>query len=1167
MNTTHYRVSRVFTGIIAVLGLVLALLVPPAAATPALRSAQPQAPSFAAQNVSNRVEVNCFSLEDEARACHEEALRQIIANAGTEPTRIVLGKGDTMLTYPLVIPNGADIEFVNYPAEPEADSESILAREQGMFDVMIRVEEGAKLTFDTNVTGGMLVADSRGEQVPASTPIIEVQGEFVMNDGVIVGMRNGSGNFMGAVTVRGPNAFFLMNGGSIIDNQRAIDDPHNIAEFGAASVALDEKATMIMNGGTIGGGAAGSESVGETGGIGVYNGSYFEMNGGEITWNSGWAGAINAFSWETDIPTLAAQSEVLRSTVVINEGGISYNTGTSGGAVTIYGNAEVVMNGGSIWQNEAVTGGGVSAMDLYVMSLPEFGGEIPADGMEAGYNAEDWSQISPAAFTMNGGFIGDNFAQDTGGGIYVASNAVNIVAGDIAGNRSGLAGGGISVASQSYRLNLSNVVLEGNSSSLHGGGVWLSATGSLNIYDLQGGAIFNNSARLFGDDIAHSGGVSGGYVPALDSHLSQVMLGEGTAAYYRDGGVGDETRFDPVNPGSEQVIQNVAPENQDPSKEYFTAIENRGLYQVSTVHDQDSARALAELRIIGNSSQWGGGIAANGVVTIGAEAPVHPELTSLTVDKVWLDYWGQPITRGLPDEIYLQPVRLEGEERIPVGDPVAVGPDMEGDWRHTFTGLPKYDAGELIQYSVAEDPVMDYHSDIGVATLTDDGYQLSVVNMRMDPELMDIVVVKQWIDHEGSPLSYGETWPEYMGMPMPSSVDVQLLSIEGDGPVTPVGSGTLTPGEDGSWQYEFHDLRRYNGDVPIIYWVDEAPIEGYTSEVGDPVLTDFGAVITVINTRIQPELTSLTVDKVWVDHEGAPLADGLPESIELQLVRYDGVSELPVGEPVTVTPDADGNWSYTFENLLKYAGDTEATYSVVETEIADYTSTVSEPITTASGSQVTVTNTRHAPEPLTGEWVAQDGKWWYRYSDGTWPSAGLVDIEGTTYAFDDAGYVVNGWYQDADGTWYYSTNYGIKTGWLSSAGKWYYFDSTGAMVTGWLSTGGSWYYFSSSGAMVTGWLSTGGNWYYFNSSGAMVTGWLSSGGSWYYFSSSGAMVTGWLSTGGSWYYFSSSGAMVTGWLSTGGNWYYFNSSGTMATGWLLIGGTWYYFNSSGVWVS
>ena len=47
-------------------------------------------------------------------SCDEAALRQLIQDAGTTPTRIVIsGMLDTLITSTVVIPKGADIELVN----------------------------------------------------------------------------------------------------------------------------------------------------------------------------------------------------------------------------------------------------------------------------------------------------------------------------------------------------------------------------------------------------------------------------------------------------------------------------------------------------------------------------------------------------------------------------------------------------------------------------------------------------------------------------------------------------------------------------------------------------------------------------------------------------------------------------------------------------------------------------------------------------------------------------------------------------------------------------------------------------------------------------------------------------------------------------------------------
>lgn len=151
-----------------------------------------------------------------------------------------------------------------------------------------------------------------------------------------------------------------------------------------------------------------------------------------------------------------------------------------------------------------------------------------------------------------------------------------------------------------------------------------------------------------------------------------------------------------------------------------------------------------------------------------------------------------------------------------------------------------------------------------------------------------------------------------------------------------------------------------------------------------------------------------------------------------------------------------------------------------------------------------------------GEWIqADDGRWWYMYSDGTC----------------------------------------AKNGWEYINGEWYYFDNNGWMLTGWQSIGGSWYYLGSDGRMCTGWQSIDGSWYYFNTSGVMERDWVKVNGSWYYLGSDGSMRTGWQSIGGSWYYLGTDGSMRTGWHKIkypgaySGNAYYnyFNSNGEFVT--------------------
>ena len=87
-------------------------------------------------------------------------------------------------------------------------------------------------------------------------------------------------------------------------------------------------------------------------------------------------------------------------------------------------------------------------------------------------------------------------------------------------------------------------------------------------------------------------------------------------------------------------------------------------------------------------------------------------------------------------------------------------------------------------------------------------------------------------------------------------------------------------------------------------------------------------------------------------------------------------------------------------------------------------------------------------EAATSGWKKAGNKWWYSYSNGSYPKNKWEKLGGKWYHFDKAGY--------------------MQTGWKKISGKWYYFGTNGIMRTGWKKISGNWYYFENSGSMVTG---------------------------------------------------------------------------------------------------
>lgn len=682
---------------------------------PLLAEATPESP--------DRQVLKCYE-EGSVLYCDQDRLQELISQAGTTPTRIEIGNGaNLLLTKTIVIPAGADIELVDTKLIPIGTTS--IVRDDGSFTgSLIRVEKGAKLTLsDGTGNGEGIFIDSRAqyEGVTGSSfsPTVFVGGELVMNAGTITGARKMSSGGQGAVTVEGRDAKFTLNEGKITDNQR------KGGQFGAANVALTNGATMVMNGGEISKGQCeySPYAYGEAGGIGVFSGAHLTINSGTLTENTGWAGNINVSHWlnASNVKPGDDTSET-RSTLVFNDGEISKGKAAfAGGGVNIFGNADVTMNGGTIADNQAANGGGVNAMDMYINGDPHTWKEIDSDGSRwttqhfGERKAEEWTKISPARFTMNGGSVVRNSATRTGGGINVISNAVNLNVGLIEGNSANHQGGGIYVATKSYNAHFMDTLITENKTSdsglvSYGGGIWLCPTGSLIMHVTNGMAVFDNDAPAissgshWGDDIAHDDLGSSNQAGLL---ISPRMLGGGEPAYYRDGS-SESPRLDPENLGKKQVFAGEEREADD-THEYRTAIHEEGLKAVADQDAKDNAKSWARLIITKNQAPRGAGIGSNGALTFGT-----PESTEVKVAKTWKDSEGNHLDDGSKVAVEVRLVGKVGEDKFYVGQPAQL--NAANNWTHTFQDLPKTktDNGKQIEieYSVEELAVAGFTSTV-----------------------------------------------------------------------------------------------------------------------------------------------------------------------------------------------------------------------------------------------------------------------------------------------------------------------------------------------------------------------------------------------------------------------------------------------------------------------
>lgn len=200
---------------------------------------------------------------------------------------------------------------------------------------------------------------------------------------------------------------------------------------------------------------------------------------------------------------------------------------------------------------------------------------------------------------------------------------------------------------------------------------------------------------------------------------------------------------------------------------------------------------------------------------------------------------------------------------------------------------------------------------------------------------------------------------------------------------------------------------------------------------------------------------------------------------------------------------------------------------------------------------------------LPGSWAYQNGKWWWRYEDGGWPSNCFLTIGGAEYYFDSEGYAATGWRYLSDGWHLFSGSCAHLKGWAASGSHWFYLDETsGLMKTGWVLFNHNWYYLDLSGAMQTGWLFLDNTWYWLEPSGLMATGFKLVNGALYHFSQSGSMSTGWFVDDGTWYCANATGAIRAGWFYYGSNWYWLdpNNNGAMLLGFQTVNGSIYYLD-------
>ena len=236
------------------------------------------------------------------------------------------------------------------------------------------------------------------------------------------------------------------------------------------------------------------------------------------------------------------------------------------------------------------------------------------------------------------------------------------------------------------------------------------------------------------------------------------------------------------------------------------------------------------------------------------------ETTEVKGSKTWNDADNQDGKR--PESITVR-LLANGEEK----DSQTVTADENGNWTYSFEKLPKYEAGKEIVYTVTEDAVADYTTEIT-------GYDIT---NSYAPGKTSVTVTKAWADNDNR------------GGHRPKEIKVQLKA---DGE----NSGEeITLNAENKWTYTWSELDEKKAGKDIVYTVEEiGKIAGYISTVTGNVTEGFIVTNTITSVKIskvditdQKELAGAHIqildkdgnvvdewDSTWESHEVTGLKTG-----------------------------------------------------------------------------------------------------------------------------------------------------------------------------------------------------------------------------------------------------------------------------------------------------
>ena len=295
-----------------------------------------------------------------------------------------------------------------------------------------------------------------------------------------------------------------------------------------------------------------------------------------------------------------------------------------------------------------------------------------------------------------------------------------------------------------------------------------------------------------------------------------------------------------------------------------------------------------------------------------------PETTTVSGSKTWEDGDNQDGKRPASITVNL----LADGQKV---NTQTVG-EAEG-WSYNFTGLPVYKDGQRITYTVTEESVPGYSTNLN-------GYNIT---NSYTPEKTEITASKNWNDSDNQD---GKR---------PTKISIKLMKTVG-GVKTEVASKEVTAADQ--WQTKFENLPVYENGQKIDYSIEEDDVAGYTKEIKDFTVTN----------SYTPEMIKISGQKVWDDADNQ---DGKrPASVKVKVKNGDTVvDELEV--------TAANDWKFESKALPKYAAGQEIAYTVTEEAVAEYQTKIDKFTITNS---YTPQSTEYAVTKVWDDANNQDGK-------------------------------------------------------------------------------------------------------------------------------------------------------------------------------------------------